>query len=308
MGLTAVADRTNNYNGCEIYWSGKDGVWKEEWLGDEPPEAAKCIVYHKHREHPEIGIARWAAYVGQMWNQDKRQWEVTDFWSRMPDYMLAKCAKAQALRGAFPDPLSNVYIHEELESSITDAETATETIPKDEAKIAENQRRDEELKKSGTKFVDMKGTRPTPEQALEPAFDEDKIPAPALKPEPPSRPKQQQPPTPTQTAPEPETTPPDDLDMGPAPPTVEASEVATPEQAPPPAVEPPWKSHVILGITHVKFHKKRIDELAPADLATIETQWLPAVRQQWDNATDAQRADAAAFEAAIAYQKMVKPW
>src|SRR6267142_2722850 len=44
MGLTAVADRTHDYDGCEIFWSSKDGEWKSEWLADEVPEAAKCIV------------------------------------------------------------------------------------------------------------------------------------------------------------------------------------------------------------------------------------------------------------------------
>jgi hypothetical protein len=60
-----------------------------------------------------------------------------------------------------------------------------------------------------------------------------------------------------------------------------------------------WKEHVILGINHVKFHKRRVGELNAAELAIIESQWLPAVREQWDDATDEQRADAAAFEAAM---------
>jgi hypothetical protein len=72
--------------------------------------------------------------------------------------------------------------------------------------------------------------------------------------------------------------------------------------------EPAWKSHVILGVTHVKFHKRKVGDLNAADLNVLETQWLPAVREQWDDASDAQRADAAAFESAIAYHKMVKPW
>lgn len=317
MGLTAVADRTGNYNGCQIHWSGPDGVWKEEWLSEEYPAAAKCTVYHKRREFPEVAIARWASYVGQAWNYEKKQWEVTDFWERMPDYMLGKCSKAQALRGAFPDPLGGVYIHEELESNITDSET--EAIPSDEAKVAENQRRDEELKKheeelkkTGTKFVDMKPgvARPTPEQALEPAFKEDK--PPELKPTPPSKPKAQ--PAPAQT---PDTHTPDDLDMG-SPEAAKAEDALTPPLAidspvggaetPAEKVEAPWKSHVILGVTHAKYHKRKVGELTPAELGIIEAQWLPAVREQWDDASDAQRADATAFESAIAYQKMVKPW
>jgi hypothetical protein len=51
-----------------------------------------------------------------------------------------------------------------------------------------------------------------------------------------------------------------------------------------------------------------VGELNAAELNIIETQWLPAVREQWEDANDAQRADAAAFESAIAFHKMAKPW
>lgn len=321
MGLTAVADRTGHYDGCEIFWSGPDGIWKTEWLAEENPAAAKCIVYHKHRR-PEVAIARWMSYVGQIWNQEKRQWEITDFWEKMPDYMLAKCSKAAALRGAFPDPLGNVYIREELESNLTDSET--EAIPSDEDKIEANQRREAELlkqEKPGVKIVESRPEpRPTPQEALEPAFEEDKIPA---KPKQPSAPKK------ADTATQPKTTaapatpppasaaapePPDDLDMTPAAPSAQERQPLTPplEQEGPPAVgvelAPPWKEHIILGVNHVKFHKRKVGELNATELGIIETQWLPAVREQWDDATDAQRADATAFEAAIAFSKMAKPW
>jgi hypothetical protein len=341
MGLTAVADRTGNYDGCEIFWSGSDGIWKGEWLAEEYPAAAKAIVYHKHRQHPEVAIARWHAYAGQAYNYETKKWELTDFWERMPDWMLAKCAKAAALRGAFPDPLSNVFIHEELESNITEAET--EPIPAEEAKVAENQRRDAELRKTGlfpgARFVDQKADsrQPTPEEALEPAFNDDKIP---------SKPAKEQP-VPAQTVVQAKTMPPDvsaiglptadDLDMSPAPtPTEQAQEALAPplaisspaggaekpsaelsrtplekpafQEPPPPGAEPSWKAHVILGVTHVKFHKRKVRDLNVSELGTIETQWLPVVREQWEDANDAQRADAAAFEAAIAYHKMAKPW
>lgn len=75
--------------------------------------------------------------------------------------------------------------------------------------------------------------------------------------------------------------------------------------------ETSWRNHVILSVTHPEFHKRKVGELNAAELDIIETQWLPAVLEQWDEANDAQRADAAAFEAAIAYQKnikIVKPW
>jgi phage recombination protein Bet len=312
MGLTAVADRTGQYDGCEIFWCAADGEWRTEWLSEEHPAAAKCIVYHKHRR-PEVGIARWWAYVGQQYDPEKRIWVIGDFWEKMDDYMLAKCAKAQALRGAFPDPLSNVFIREELESDITDTET--EAIPSDEARVEEIQKREaeaiEHLKKSASsvKFVESRGPKPTPQEALEPAFEEDKIPEKPL-PSPPRKAAniQNKPAAPVR---EPiAAQPPDDLDMGeePAPPGPPAQQ----EPKTPPAgageVAAPWKDHVILGVNHVKFHKRKVGELNAAELAIIEGQWLPAVREQWEDATDAQRADASAFEAAIAHSKMVKPW
>jgi len=289
MGLCALAERTGNYDGCEITWSGKDGEWKGEWLADEVPEAAKCIVYHKHRKFPEVGIARWGSYAGQQYNYQKKEWEITEFWSKMPDYMLAKCAKAQALRGAFPDQLSNVYIREELESNITEAEHETIAIPADEQKIADNRKKEEEIKASG-KFhlVDdvPTGPKPTPEQMAEPIEAHQIPPKPEVAPQPP----------PVVAAPSPE------------PAAAEAAEVPVSEVPGDGDQPPPWREHLISGITHVKFHKRKIGDLNQAELQVIENQWLPAIREQWDDATDAQRADARAFESAIAYHKMQKPW
>jgi phage recombination protein Bet len=312
MGLTAVAERTHAYDGCEIAWSAKDGEWKAEWLRDEAPEAARCVVYHKHRSHPEVGIARWNSYVGQQWNQDKKQWEITDFWDRMGDYMLAKCAKAQALRGAFPDQLSNIYIREELDSNVTDIDTETETIPTDEQKIIENRRREAELIKQFPHVVSSPPTDLTPAEMAEPA-DVHKLPEQPASP--PKKTKAVQPP--------PEPAPAAATSAPPAPPPpMPSTPVTEPEEPKPdednidlssPSTDikdapPPWKEHVILGVAHVKFHKRKVGDLNAAELQIIENQWLPAIREQWDDATDAQREDARAFESAIAYSKMAKPF
>jgi phage recombination protein Bet len=290
MGLTALAERTGNYDGCEIAWAAKDGAWKAEWLEPDPPAAARCIVYHKRHSHPEVGIARWESYVGQQWDNESKTWYITDFWQKMGDYMLGKCGKAQALRGAFPDQLSNVYIREELESDITDSDSETTAISSDEQKIIENRRREEEIKKSG-KFELVKPKEPTappptPEQMAEPA-DVHKLPAKPDKPEAKSPAPAEPPQAPAGV--------PDNIDMSPA------------ES---PAVELGWKEHVIAGVTHIRFKGKKIGELNPQELSIIENQWLPAVRQNWDDATDDQRADARMFEAALAFHKMgpEKPW
>src|SRR4029077_15905557 len=316
LGLCAVADRTGNYDGCEIFWCGPEGTWKSEWVSDEFPTAAKCIVYHKKHTKPEIAIARWSSYAGQTYNYTTKQWEVSDFWARMPDYMLGKVAKGGALRGAFPDQTGRVYIHEELDSNITE----TVQPSSDEEKIAYNQRREAELKAEvasgavpGVKFVEQKReSRPTPQEALEPGFPQDKIP---------EKPRKAASPVPPKAAPAPSP------DASPATVAEEKREPAFAQQltadysqqsvpatddfdmAPtPPPAEPPWKNHIIMGLRHVKFHKKRIGDLNQAELAIIENQWLPKIREQWEAASDEQRLDAERFEAAIAFYKMAKPW
>src|SRR6267142_410785 len=247
MGLTAVADRTHDYDGCEIFWSAKDGEWKSEWLADEVPEAAKCIVYHKHRTHPEVGIARWGSYAGQNYNYQKKEWELSDFWAKMPDYMLAKCAKAQAIRGAFPDPTSNVFIREELDSDITDAETETSAISVDEQKIIDNRQREAEVIKQFPHVVSSPPVDgPSPEQMAEPA-DVHKAPA-----------KPKEAPTPETKAPEPKA---DDIKTEPSSPMTDiavggmATDLSN--ELPQPGA-PPWRDRVIVSVSNARFHGRRV--------------------------------------------------
>jgi len=292
-GLAAIAVRTGTYDGCVITWAGKDGIWKEEWLAEEFPAAAKCVVYVKNRTHPEVGIARWESFVGKAYDQSTKRWEVTDFWERMPDYMLGKCSRAAALRAAYPDQCSNLFISEELQGATSEADQYD-----DEAKIAENRKKEEELlkkaKAEGVKIVENKAkSKPTPAEAAAPA------------PEPPgtfqqtgtvgtpAHPGQMTTPaTPvTETPPAPQEEP-DDLDMG----VTEAPE------------PPPWSEHVIQGLKNPKFLGRKVGELSVTELQAIEAQWLPKVREVWDQVNTLQRADAQAFEAAIAHSKLEKPW
>lgn len=272
MGLTAVAERTGHYNGCEIKWAGPDGIWREEWLATEPPEAARCVVHHKQRQHPEVGIARWKSYVGTVYDYDSKTWVVSEFWEKMDDYMLAKCAKAQALRGAFPDPLSNVYIREELESHLTDSEADLD--------LADTQLRTkiEEASKEAAKVP------PKQQVVTEPVA-------------PPPQPKPATPPPPEPPKEAPPATNVQPIDFGPG----AELDGATEEQ-------PPWKEHVLLGLRHAKFHRRKIGELQHAELQILEQQWIPAIREKWDEANEYQKADVAALEAAVAFHKMAKPW
>jgi phage recombination protein Bet len=295
MGLCGIAERTGNYDGCETRWSGPDGGWREEWLDPDPPAAARCVVFHKHRTHPEVGIARWESYVGQQWNQEAQRWETTDFWERMPDYMLAKCAKAQALRGAFPDQLSNIYIREELDSHLTDSESDLDL------QEAETRTRLEEASKVAAQVppkpvepTEPTAPPPTTKKAAPPPTPPPATQAPAAGPEP-----QPEPPPPTVT-----TEKKAETILGPGG-GQDGEGFAVGGQG----QEPPWKSYKIKGLRHAKFYGRLLGELSVPELKILEEQWIPAVREKWEtDANDAQKEDVTAMEAAIAFHKMDRPW
>jgi phage recombination protein Bet len=302
-GLLDRAVRTGNYDGTEIFWCGPGGDWKQEWLEEENPAAAKAIVHVKNRSKPEVAIARWVSFAQQSKTADGK-YELTNFWYKMPDYMIAKCARAAALRAAFPEQLSDLFLREELAS-----QPDLEIVSGDEEKIATNQEQEKKIHIPGAKVVESKGKRPSPAEALEPAFPEDREDrAPAfaqqLAKDFPKEAKE------AQAAPAPPAAkePADELSMEPFPepaPAQTASQVAA---VPEPTTPPAWKTHVIKGITHPRFHMKVLGELGESDRLILENQWMPAVREQWDKANAAQKADYPLVEACIAYYKMAKPW
>ena len=195
----------------------------------------------------------------------------------------------------------NLYITEELQGGISEADQFN-----DEAKIEANRKKEEELlkkaKAEGLRVVDdkSKGKKPTPAEAAAPAPEPPKgqgpeptIPKPAEPPPIPAAPPE--PPPPITAAQE----PPDDIDM---------SSPTPPADGPPAESAKPWASHVIKGLKNPKFFDRAVGDLSPVELQAIESQWLPKVRQVWDQVNPAQKADAEAFEAAIAFSKMEKPW
>lgn len=105
-GLRSIAERTGELAGSQRYWCGNDGDWKDVWLSDKPPSAAKCVVYRKGCEHPFVGVALFRDYNGGQ-----------GLWTKMPSVMLGKCAEAQALRSGFPADLSGLYSSEEMDQA-----------------------------------------------------------------------------------------------------------------------------------------------------------------------------------------------
>lgn len=113
-GYRAIAERSGSLAGID------DPIYDTE-TEDHPGKATVTI----HRmvngmRVPFSASARWNEYVppaGQ------------DFmWKKMPYFMLGKVAEALALRKAFPNDLSGLYIHEEMQRDGTnnpeDADTA----------------------------------------------------------------------------------------------------------------------------------------------------------------------------------------
>lgn len=88
-------------------WCGPDGEWRDVWLDQAPPAAARVVV--KRGGHEFVGVALFREYA-----QTKRDGALMAQWATRPAGMLAKCAEALALRKAFPLDLSGVFTDDEM--------------------------------------------------------------------------------------------------------------------------------------------------------------------------------------------------
>lgn len=119
-GLRLVAERSDKYEGqTKPEWCGEDGVWKDIWLDDNPPKAARIGVWKSKFREPTYGVALFDEYAGRYAFDDNygkfKKGDLTFMWNKMPALMIAKVAEALALRKAFPNDLSGIYSSEEAD-------------------------------------------------------------------------------------------------------------------------------------------------------------------------------------------------
>lgn len=103
--VIAASGETFGYE--DTLWCDTSGQWRDAWLSEEPPAAAKVTVLRNGQRFSAVALFREYVQTGK---EGKR----LGLWGKMPAGQVAKCAEALALRKAFPHDLAGVYTAEEM--------------------------------------------------------------------------------------------------------------------------------------------------------------------------------------------------
>lgn len=106
----ATAKTGGTYGYEDTLWCDASGRWRDVWLENEPPAAAKVTVTRDGARFS--AVARFSEYV-----QTNREGKPLGLWGKMPASQIAKCCEALALRKAFPHDLAGVYTAEEMQQA-----------------------------------------------------------------------------------------------------------------------------------------------------------------------------------------------
>ena len=104
-GLLAIAQRTGEYQGRTApEWCGQDGKWRDIWLADGPPAAARVSVHRNGFVEPVAGVVMYREYCRR-----GKDGSPMAQWKTMPAHMLYKCALSQALRHSWSQEMAGDY-------------------------------------------------------------------------------------------------------------------------------------------------------------------------------------------------------
>lgn len=102
-----IAGTRETFGYEDTLWCDSAGRWRDVWLSEEAPSAAKVTVLRNGQRFSAVALYR--EYVQTDWNSNP-----TRMWKTMGANQVAKCAEALALRKAFPHDLAGVYTAEEM--------------------------------------------------------------------------------------------------------------------------------------------------------------------------------------------------